>query len=380
MTSASMFSRRGPMPSTATTVSSSTTATVALGSAASGRRMLLAAAPSADALALKLASAVPGVPPSNIAVAVSSYAFGGYIIVADAAGFLTTSTWTTSVQNAFLNGLDGDLVPDVNHITVQSVQPLLISQQCNTASAKSSLPACPLTGAFANSYIDVPGLSELANGVVVEFTVSGYDTYKAAQADLLSLLDASGSGFAATAARLSAAESQLASSYVTAGVVSGDPQNAAYFSQSFSSVGPASVLINMLDGGSAPMYAPQVYAVYSVSVVTNPSSSGAVLNALNSALTSGTDPSGTLSSFPPSRNYALAEGVDTCGPKWSKAWYGVGIAFVIAFGLQTLALGVFAHKLMSKAAPAASSDHAMASSDKRVNALAAKAAATVESA
>jgi len=361
LTSVSMFAKYGAAPAASTSSTTSrTSATVALGTlgtATAGRHLLQVAPPSASDLALRLAAAVPGVPASNISVTITSYAIGGFIVIADTAGFLTPATWTTAVQNSFINGLDGDLVPDATHITVQSVQPLLATQQCNVPDATAALPACPLTGAFASSWMNVPGLASVANGVLVEFTVSGYDSPQGAQADIASLLDASGSGFVATAARLSAAESQLASSYIVAGQTSGDAQNAGLFSHSFSNVGAAIVFMNMLDSTSAAIYAPQVYAVYDVAVVTPTSYSGAVLASINSALTSGTDPIGTMSTNPPNRNggrvgYAGGESVisSTCSSsaKWSKAWYGVGIAFLIAFGLQTVALGVCAHKLLTK--------------------------------
>ena len=255
------------------------------------------------------------------------------------------------MQSAFLNGLDGDLVPDVTHITVQSVQPLLMTMQCNTP-ASASLPACPLQGAFANSWINVPGLDNVAGGVIVEFTVGGYTNPTDAANDLATLNDDSGSGFASTVARLSAAESTLLASYLAAAQAANDTSNAALFSQDFSNVGPANVFMALVDANSAAMYAPQVYAVYTVQIVTEATSSAAVVSGLNSGLTTSVSGS-TLSTYPPSRTQAIADQVCSANTTTTvpKAWYGVGVAFVIAFGVQTIALCILLAK-GSKAKPA----------------------------
>ena len=255
------------------------------------------------------------------------------------------------MQSAFLNGLDGDLIPDVTHITVQSVQPLLTTMQCNTP-ATASLPACPLQGAFANAWINVPGLANVAGGVVIEFTVGGYTNPTDAANDLATLNDDSGNGFASTVTRLSAAESTLLASYLVAAQAANDTSNAALFSQDFSNVGPANVFMALVDTNSAAMYAPQVYAVYTVQIVTEATSSAAVVSGLNSGLTTSVSGS-TLSTYPPSRTQAIANQVCSANTTTAvpKAWYGVGVAFVIAFGVQTIALCILLTK-GSKAKPA----------------------------
>ena len=354
LTSTSMFAKYGAMPMLPVqTATASSTATYALGSATSGSgRHLLQAPPSAASISAQLSSLVPGTTPGAVSVALTSYAIGGYVVIADSAGFLSPTTWTAGVQSAFLNGLDGDLVPDVTHITVQSVQPLLQTMQCNTHST-ATLPACPLQGAFANSWINVPGLSDVAGGVVVEFTVGGYSSPTTAAADLATLGDDSGAGFTGSVNRMSAAESALLSSYINAAQAANDTGNAYLFSQDFSSVGPANVFMALLDENSAPMYAPQVYAVYTVQIVTEATSSPAVISGLNSGLSTGLTGASQLSTYPPSRTQAIAD--ETCSAnsaKVPKAWYGVGIAFVIAFGVQTIALCVLIAKVL-KAKPAA---------------------------
>jgi len=360
LTSASMAAKYGPMPPAPNpTGTTSVTAAYSLGvpgSSPSGRH-LLQTLPSNTAIANQVSAIVPGVAPSAVSVASTpdSYAIGGYIVIADTSGFLTPSTWTAGVQAAFINGLDGDLIPDVAHINVQSVQPLLRTMQCNVP-ASATLPACPLTGAFANSWMNVPGLSDTANGVVVQFTVGGYPTLAAANADITTLNDDSGAGFTGTVARLSASEATLLATYLAAAQAANDTANAALFSQDFSNVGPASVFMALLDQNSAPMYAPQVYAVYTVSVSTEGSSSAATAASLSSGLSSGLS-GGTMSTFPPTRQQALAENMCSSSSTTTnmRSWYGVGIAFVIAFGLQTLALCVLIAKLLKApkaAAPA----------------------------
>jgi hypothetical protein len=352
LTYPSMFARYGAAPTLAQPTSTATsTATYALGSATSGSgRHLLQAPPTPAAVSAQLSALVPGTTPGAVAVSLTSYAIGGYVVIADSTGFLSPLTWTAGVQSAFLNGLDGDLVPDVTHITVQSVQPLLRTMQCDTV-ASTSLPACPLQGAFANSWINMPGLANVVGGVVVEFTVGGYSSAAAAAADLTTLNDDSGNGFAASVNRLSAAESTLLSTYLAAAQAANDTSNAALFSQDFSSVGPANVYMALLDTNSAAMYAPQVYAVYTVQIVTEATSSSAVVSGLNSGLSTGL--TGTsLSTYPPSRTQAIAEESCSANTIAMKAWYGVGIAFVIAFGIQTIVMCVLIAKVC-KAKPAA---------------------------
>jgi hypothetical protein len=357
LTSTSMFAKYGLLPTLAQPTSTATsTATYALGSSAtsgSGRH-LLQAPPTPATVSAQLSALVPGTTPGAVSVSLTSYAIGGYVVVADSTGFLSPSTWTAGVQSAFLNGLDGDLVPDVTHITVQSVQPLLQTMQCDTV-ASTSLPACPLQGAFANSWINVPGLANVAGGVVVEFTVGGYSSATSAANDLASLNRDSGNGFATTVYRLSAAESTLLSTYLAAAQAANDVSNtssALLSSQDFSSAGPANVFMALLDTNSAAMYAPQVYAVYTVQIVTEATSSSAVFSGLNSGLSTGL--TGTsLSTYPPSRTQAIAE--ESCSAStiaMKKAWYGVGIAFVIAFGIQTIVMCVLIAKVC-KAKPAA---------------------------
>jgi hypothetical protein len=254
------------------------------------------------------------------------------------------------MQQAFLNGLASDVTPSVNSITVQSVTPLLQSMQCDASSG--SLPACPLVGSFAQSYVDLPNITTVSPGIIIEFSISGYATLAAAQADMTALNLDSGTGFSSTAAKLSAYESTLLQSYAAAAAAGG--YNLTMMpTQSFDSQPIATIFLGLLDENSAPAYAPTIYAVYSANITTTAQDLPMHLNYIDNALSTNTL-SGNVSSWPPSRALGVSEAIScpsSSTKKLSAAWYGVGIAFLIAFGVQS---AVLAAVLLGRSKAAAS--------------------------
>ena len=351
LTNTSMFAKYGAMPPPPASVSTPQSVSVAISggpNAASGRRLLQAPPATAAALSATLAASVPGMNPSDVTItAPPTFAIGGYIAITDPTGFLSPTTWTVPLQQSFLAGMDSDITPSVDQITIQSVNPLLQTQQCDS-DANSPLPNCPLAGAFANSYVNLAGTTLSAAGVIVEFTIAGYPTLALAQADLNSLNDDSGSGFASTAAAMSPVEATLLASYSAATAAANDP-SATLFSQAFSSVGPSTFSISLLDQNSAPMYAPTIYSVYSVQISADPTTSSLVNGFISNGLTSPGAAALGVSTMPPSRNVALSE--DTVCPApprtWSQAYFAVAIAFIVISGVETFMLvGIFARRTM----------------------------------
>jgi hypothetical protein len=95
------------------------------------------------------------------------------------------------------------------------------------------------------------------------------------------------------------------------------------------------------------MYWPQVYAVYNVSVTTEASSAKAVQTGIYSGLSTGV--SANLNTYPPVRTVSFAEEVNN--PKVNP-WFGVGVAFVLVFGLQTIGVCVLFYELRKAKAAA----------------------------
>ena len=116
------------------------------------------------------------------------------------------------------------------------------------------------------------------------------------------------------------------------------------------------MFLGMLDENSAPMYAPQILAIYSVVVSDDQANIAITLQTLTSAISVGTcDMPPCLSSTPYRNTNLPTVGVlpaATCpaaATSLPRAWYGVGIAFVIAFGVQTIGLVYLLHLVAKKA-------------------------------
>ena len=336
MTSPSMFAKYGPLPSTAPP--SATSGLQASGAArgVAGRRALLQSA--AD-VSNAIATSIPGLPPSALSVSISEYEILGYLVITDTSGAITATSWSVGMQAALLAGLASDVVPTLDKLSLVSVANLSTAMQCNVP-ASPGAPLCPLPGAYATTYINVPGIVTPTPGVVVQVRIGGYPDVATANADLLVLGDDSGSGFSSVITALN--------SFVD---LTPEPNAAVY----------APIFVGFLDSASAPVYMPQVNAIYTVSVSGDPATLNSTLVSIHNGLAVGTIPG--LMPAPPAicAPTSASASLATCSTTSNnmRAWYGVGIAFLIAFGVQTIGL-VAALIHISKASAAVASHPAPA--------------------
>jgi len=338
MTSVSMYAKYGPLPFTAPPSATSALKLSGTPPTVTGRRALLQ---SASDVATAVSTAIPGLPPSALTVSISEYEILGYLVITDTCSqtcatcsptcAITAATWSVGMQAALLAGLASDVVPALDKLSLVSVSPLTTSMQCNLP-AVSGVPACPLNGTSNDTYVNVPGIDAPTAGVVVQVRIGGYPDAATANADLLVLEDDSGSGFTSVITALN--------SFVD---LSPAPNGPVY----------APIFVGMLDAASAPMYKPQVNAIYSLSVSGDPATLNTTLTSIHNALSVGTIPG--FQPAPPAVCAATAS-LATCTTSNNnlRAWYGVGIAFLIAFGLQTLGLvAAIVHISKASAASAA---------------------------
>ena len=200
---AAMTSLRSPsLPSTAVPVTSPPvliTKPLPSPTIAAGRRLLDAASDIATIQA-QVAASVPGLSSDQVGVTLSSYALYGYLMLIDPTGAITTQTWNIGLQSTLLAGLDQDTGAPSGSISMVSINTLSADMVCES-NATTTFPACPLLGARQDSWVNLPGYDSpsspglgAASALLIEFSITGYASTAAANADLQLLLVDSGTG------------------------------------------------------------------------------------------------------------------------------------------------------------------------------------------
>jgi hypothetical protein len=257
-------------------------------------------------------------------VTVTGYAVTGVVAVEDPAGVLDITTFTPDMQAAFVGGIAVDVQPGAQNVYITSVRD--ISDYTGDLSLATS--------------------RGVNGGVVVAFTVAGYDTEHEAQTDLEELNAAD--GLQACTDRLSAADTLHDFAAILArSDAPVDPLAASLSTFGFSVLG-ASPTLSLLSSDS--------HATMAVRIAVDPSSQHMVENAFNNALHSGAfgraleGSSGLgLTVIPPSatQSMALARANTICEASLDaevaeeRKWRDVGIAFIIIAGTSLINCAAF---------------------------------------
>ncbi len=335
--------------------------------APSGRRSLLQqTAANGAAIASALASSVPGVPAENITSTPSAFGLSFSVVIfgldnAQNGGDSMYAFQSQGLQAPLIGGLASDVIPDVENIIVQSVTE------------------------------DVTGTM-----LTVQVLVSGYANAAEVQSDYLSMLNGGASVLSATASALNNAVGAISTPYITTGSV--NSLNPDYAPQPTGNTYSAAALLaddtkcpsypddwdaTCVDGGgNAPsvwcaecvtmdLTGLSVVTTYTISVPAAATAVDTMEASLNAALNSGALASALTS---PSRRHLLQSSgsmnvsstnnlvmqrLITNSPTTlaceradvqKEEWENVGMAFVIAFGVQSIALVALAvnHAMLVK--------------------------------